>query len=441
MNKFLKYSVFFVAFAIILSSCKEDEPDVDFHIIPDAVNMIVGDIYPLTVNPAGEAYTWSSSSSAVASVSAEGVVTAAGTGTATISVSLGGKTKTVTVTVGSLTAVTGLTVEENYIKMQPNEFLRIETTLLPLNHNDKNDLTLRWETSDRSVAIVDRNGNLNSVSTGEAIISVSVEAKPETKIQIRIVVFEYLEIGNFTSLSGGAYSRSTFTFVKNGKYAIPADPTEDEEEEEKENIFFSLDFFTYDAEEDVATFIGESGVYDVYYSERYNFFWANVVAHVEPDAYWFMGPDRTMGAPVWHNDFATNSWSMDNYSRLGYVRMIDEQMVTRKVEPEEEPEEGEEVEDVFDDFYVRVYQIHMLMRYDSGGDFYILKWRNWTNPYLNIDYLTGDTEGIGRYNNSAFAMGLSEDFVEGYFRLTLTVDNDPESEQQGTTLHFERLDY
>ena len=124
-----------------------------------------------TVSPSDatdKSVTWSSSNTAVAIVSSSGVVTAKSVGNATISVTTAYGLKTATCAVEVRQKVTSVTLNKTSLSLNEGESSTLTATVKPDNAYDK---TVVWTSSDTSVAKVDGNGKVTSVSKGSATIT------------------------------------------------------------------------------------------------------------------------------------------------------------------------------------------------------------------------------------------------------------------------------
>ena len=146
-----------------------------------SAEMYVGDSTSLvaTVTPTNatnKGVTWTSSDESVATVSNQGVVTALKTGTSTITATTkdGSYKATCTVTVKApepaTIAVTGVTLNLKISTMQVGDSLNLVATVLPTNATIK---TLKWTSSDTSVATVSEQGIITAVKEGKTTITVS----------------------------------------------------------------------------------------------------------------------------------------------------------------------------------------------------------------------------------------------------------------------------
>ena len=126
---------------------------------------LVANITP--ANAENKSVTWSSSSEAVATVDNTGKVTGVKAGSATITATAedGGMKATCAITVAQW--VTGISLNKTSLTLNEGEAETLVPTVSPSNAADK---TLKWTTSDSSIAAVDENGKVTAVSKGNATI-------------------------------------------------------------------------------------------------------------------------------------------------------------------------------------------------------------------------------------------------------------------------------
>ena len=185
-----------------------------------------------TVSPstaANKSVTWKSSNTSVATVSSSGLVTAVGNGTATITVTTasGGKTATCTVTVNSSVVPTGVSLDKTSMTLtQSGETSRLTATVSPSNATDK---TVKWTSSDTSVATVSSTGVVKAVGNGTATITVTTVSGSKTatcKVTVELKngfckalsgTWCYFVNGKVdTSYTGMAKNEYGWWYVKNG---------------------------------------------------------------------------------------------------------------------------------------------------------------------------------------------------------------------------------
>lgn len=162
-----------------LSSCGDDDKPVvqSIEISKSEASVKIGEKITLTVShspadlPAPE-YEWNSSDETIATVE-NGVVYGKAVGEATISVSsfnLGLK-DICKITVTPIEA-TSIKLSENEKTMTTGESFRLEYTIEPENTTNKE---VEWESSDKTIATVNTDGEVTAVSDGECTITVKVK--------------------------------------------------------------------------------------------------------------------------------------------------------------------------------------------------------------------------------------------------------------------------
>ena len=170
---------------------------------------------------------WTSSAPEIATVDDKGVVKPVSEGTAEIVVTSvdGGKTATCTVTVSRI-AVTGISLNKTNLDITLGGGGTLRATITPSNATYQ---TVKWESSDPSVATVD-NGSVSAVALGTAVITVTtddggytaqcvVNVKEASTTKTISLVFDLTtcpeSMASYTDQSVGAG-------VPNGMYAIVA---------------------------------------------------------------------------------------------------------------------------------------------------------------------------------------------------------------------------
>lgn len=116
-----------------------------------------------------DAVVWTSSNKNVATVE-NGEVKAVGVGTATITASLAGKSDTVKVTVDN--PLTGITLDQTTLALEKNQSATLKVKYTPEDTTDSK--TVKWESSDATVAKVDQNGKVTALKDGTATIKATV---------------------------------------------------------------------------------------------------------------------------------------------------------------------------------------------------------------------------------------------------------------------------
>lgn len=116
--------------------------------------------------------TWSSDNEKVATVNTNGKVTAIGNGTATITVTTNNQGKTASCVITVAQQVTSITLDKTSITLNEGQEQVLTPTVNPATTADK---SLKWTSSNKSVATVDPEGKVAAISKGTATIK--AEAK------------------------------------------------------------------------------------------------------------------------------------------------------------------------------------------------------------------------------------------------------------------------
>ena len=153
-----------------------------------SLSLKVGESEQLTATgPSGQALVWSSSKSEVASVSNDGIVNAHKPGTATITVKTadGKSSATATVTVTDRDGVT-VTISPTNVTLEKGATvtLSVEVTV----SGSITDKTVKWSSSNESVAKVDSNGKVTAVGPGSATITATSNADKNQKATCAVEV-------------------------------------------------------------------------------------------------------------------------------------------------------------------------------------------------------------------------------------------------------------
>ena len=114
---------------------------------------------------------WKSANTSVVTVAADGTVKAVGVGTTTIKVTVGNASASCKVTV--VQPVTSISLNTTSLSMEALSTYQLTATAYP---NDAYDKSVKWESSDTSVATVSENGLVTAVGKGTATIKATSTA-------------------------------------------------------------------------------------------------------------------------------------------------------------------------------------------------------------------------------------------------------------------------
>lgn len=115
---------------------------------------------------------WQSSDPFIATVDENGTVTAVGGGTCSVMALTPDGQVYALCTVTSLNAVTGISLNEENIKLAVGEFENLEADIEPVNATNQN---VTWSSSDENVVSVDENGCVTAIADGKADITATSE--------------------------------------------------------------------------------------------------------------------------------------------------------------------------------------------------------------------------------------------------------------------------
>ena len=120
-------------------------------------------------NTTNKTVKWSSSNTNVATVSESGVVTAVGNGTCTITATtMDGTNLSASVNLTVSFRAESISLDKTSYTFNKNESLKLTATVLPDNTNNK---TVKWESSNKNVAIVNSSGMVSPVGKGTCTIT------------------------------------------------------------------------------------------------------------------------------------------------------------------------------------------------------------------------------------------------------------------------------
>ena len=145
-----------------------------------SLTMFVGGTATLaaTVSPADatdKTVKWSSSDVTVVNVDGGGVLTAISEGVAVVSVSTGSFSAYCVVTVAEKdVAVADVLLDRSAVSLLVGESVVINAAVVPSNATEK---TIAWNSSDETVASVDKNGKVRALKKGTAVVTASCSGK------------------------------------------------------------------------------------------------------------------------------------------------------------------------------------------------------------------------------------------------------------------------
>ena len=119
---------------------------------------------------------WSSDNPNIATVDDEGIVMANAKGTTKITAKIGNSSASCNVTVTQ--PIEGISLNKTILNLERGKKEKLIATIHP--ENADGDKTIKWSSSDTSIAMVDNQGNVTAVGKGNAIITAKVGEKVAT---------------------------------------------------------------------------------------------------------------------------------------------------------------------------------------------------------------------------------------------------------------------
>ena len=193
-------------FAAIITEGVPDIPDIPVESIslnvsevilkPNETTMLIATVAP--ENASDKTIGWESDNESVATVDGNGVVTAIGVGTASIKATCGSVYTTCNVTV-EVVEEDKITLNISSAQLKVKETVKVVATVLPEASADK---TIKWSSSDGSVATVDATGLVTGIDVGVATITASCGS---AKAMCEIKVYGSLEVTADFTVDGIKY--------------------------------------------------------------------------------------------------------------------------------------------------------------------------------------------------------------------------------------------
>ena len=156
---------------------------------------------------------------------------------------------------------------------------------------------------------------------------------------------------------------------------------------------YNRDFFEYNPETGKLKFLRESGLWEVYYFSKYNYMWIARMDDIAPNAFWLVGHGFT-SSPVWHEDYNSGGWDLDNISRMAYAVKVAENTYQATIYLNNTHE--------WASFEVEIYSDR--------------QWDKTNGIELKEGSIIGDTKGFTISKSNGFTN--TDEFVPGYYRIT-----------------------
>jgi uncharacterized protein YjdB len=167
-------------------------------LIPGQTSALTATILPSDAT--NKAVTWASDNTAVAAVDANGTITALAEGSANITVTTtdGSKTATCMVTVTTNIAVSGISMNTNFLSLTACQTASLTATVFP---EDATNKTVLWTSDNTGVATVDATGIVKAIATGIANITATTQDGGKTA-SCKVIVTAQTLTGVSNGVSG-----------------------------------------------------------------------------------------------------------------------------------------------------------------------------------------------------------------------------------------------
>ena len=220
------------------------------------------------------------------------------------------------------TRITDIVVSQSSIDLIVEESATLTTSFLPENYSVK-DESLVLTSSDPSIVSV-TNGTFTAVSAGQATIRVALNEDPGvyTDVPVYVESPSFIDLSKFkgTGLNDNLVYKRVY-FEKDKPIDVPALSSEDI------SAVYNRDFMEWNPATQTLTFTGETGQWDVYYSNKYRYFWIRQDERngSTTGVYWLRGQGFTQ-APVWNPDLAGSSggycWGLAKIRFAAYMKPL-----------------------------------------------------------------------------------------------------------------------
>jgi uncharacterized protein YjdB len=164
-----------------------------------------------TISPANASnknINWTSSNIDVATVTNTGLITAKTNGTATIIATTQDQNKTASIILTVITPVISITLNKTTLTLNPNQTLKLVSTIIPVNASNKN---ITWTSSNTNVASVSNTGLITAKSNGITnIIATSEDQNNTAKVVLTVI----------TPVTGITLNKTTLTLILNQTFKL-----------------------------------------------------------------------------------------------------------------------------------------------------------------------------------------------------------------------------
>jgi len=223
MNRFFIIALI-MAIAILFANCSKDQEDISVSGVTLDIPVAILDVdktitLTATIQPAdafNQTITWTSSNVSVASIDNNGTVTAKAPGAATITVTTqdGGFTASCDITVKTpVIPVAGITLNKLTLSFVEGDF---ETLIASVSPDNATNQTVKWTSSNETVATVTNNGKVTAKAPGTATITVTTEDGGKTASCVVTVAAPIVQV------TGVTLNRTTLTLDEGKSFTLIA---------------------------------------------------------------------------------------------------------------------------------------------------------------------------------------------------------------------------
>ena len=218
--------------------------------------------------------------------------------------------------------ITDIVVSQSSIDLIVDETATLTTSFLPVNYSVR-DESLVLTSSDPSIVSV-TDGTFKAMRAGQATIRVALNEDPGvyTEVPVHVESPSLIDLSKFkgTGLNDNLVYKRVY-FEKGKPIDVPALSTADI------SAVYNRDFMEWDPATQTLTFTGETGQWDVYYSNKYRYFWIRQDERngSTTGVYWLRGQGFTQ-APVWNSDLGGSSggycWGLAKVRFAAYMKPL-----------------------------------------------------------------------------------------------------------------------
>jgi len=334
---------------------------------PENMSMILSQILSLGANPVPVDYNerfnfrviYESLNPEIIEIDENGIISGVNFGLATVRVTIQGKDfDPVLVPINVVEdPITKIVVPED-LSLRLDEVITLTHSFEPLNYSVI-DNSIMWVSNSPNIAVND--GVIEVLDPGNGSVTVSWVTDPSVFTEIFIEVLAEVNVVDFAEFTDDRPADERIQIATSGDVrTFPGDKLSDATNfatnpnppsfgnmymvyKKVDFIYggvtellgidpsdipmaYNRDFFTYNPEKNRLVFTGETGEWDVYYSDKYNFIWIRRDHENYPDAAWARGVGFTQ-ATAWHADFDIRGsggvcWGLQKLRHAAYMKRI-----------------------------------------------------------------------------------------------------------------------